>query len=162
MSVKRYKINKRIAAFFITIALSSISGFAQNAFPPHAVPPASFTPEVYFVNLKNGDSLRSPFRVIFGLSQLGIAPAGIDKKATGHHHLLVNTPLPRDLAKSIPFSDQYRHFGAGQTEAVITLPPGKHTLQLLFADYEHKPFVKAASGASIVVFSKQITIEIVP
>ena len=134
---------------------------AQNV-SKHTIPPLSTAPEVYFVNVNNGDQLRSPFRIIFGLSRLGLAPAGMAKEATGHHHLLINTPLPYDLQKPIPFSDKYRHFGGGQSEAVITLPPGKHTLQLLFADAEHKPFVKTASGQSVVVFSRQITIEVLP
>jgi hypothetical protein len=128
----------------------------------YAVPPASLSPEVYFVNLRDGDRLRSPFRVIFGLSRFGLAPAGIDKPATGHHHLLINTPLPRDLTQPIPFSDSYRHFGGGQSEAVLELPPGKHTLQLLFADSGHKPFVTTSSGEKVVIFSKRITIQIEP
>ena len=134
---------------------------AQNV-SKNTIPPLSTAPEVYFVNVNNGDQLRSPFRVIFGLSRLGLAPAGVAKEATGHHHLLINTPLPYDLKKPIPFSDKYRHFGGGQSEAVVTLPPGKHTLQLLFADSEHKPFVKTSSGQSVVVFSRQISIEVLP
>jgi hypothetical protein len=152
---------------FIAIGLAVFCGL--HAVAAHAqstnnfvVPPASLAPEVYFVNLSNGDRVRSPLRVIFGLSRLGLAPAGVDKPATGHHHLLINTPLPADLTKPIPFSDKYIHFGGGQSETVLTLPKGKHTLQLLFADASHKPFVKTASGQSIVVFSKQITIEVVP
>jgi hypothetical protein len=148
------------------ICLSSIgaamSAHAQPTTAPHIVPPASLAAEVYFVNLKDGDRVRSPFRVIFGLSRLGLAPAGIDKAGTGHHHLLINTTLPADLTKPIPFSDSYRHYGGGQSETILTLKPGKHTLQLLFADHAHKPYVKTPAGENIVVFSKQITIEVLP
>jgi hypothetical protein len=163
---KRLDVNfsKRLwmsSSISIVLTLQALACQAQNA-PKHLVPSASLAPEVYFVNLNQGDQVRSPFRVIFGLSRMGLAPTGVDKPATGHHHLLINTPLPIDLTKPIPFSDKYLHFGGGQSETVLTLPKGKHTLQLLFADANHKPFVKTASGQSIVVFSKQITIEVVP
>ena len=143
---------------FGLLKLGISQGQALN--PALSLPPSDLAPAVYFVNLKDGDKLRSPFRVVFGLSRLGLAPAGVDLPVTGHHHLLINTPLPRDLTKPIPFSDKYRHFGGGQSEAVLELAPGKHTLQLLFADHKHRPFVKAKSGEDVVVFSKQITIEV--
>ena len=69
------------------------------------------TLETYFVNLKDGDVVKSRFRVIFGVVGLGIAPAGVEKEGTGHHHLLIDASLPKDLTASIPFSDKYRHFG---------------------------------------------------
>lgn len=93
---------------------------------------------VYFVNLKNGDNVSSPVRVQFGLKGMGVAPAGVEKAGTGHHHLLVgvnsvdaNAPLPTD--------DRHRHFGGGQTEVMLDLKPGTHTLQLLLADQNHIP-----------------------
>jgi hypothetical protein len=156
------KLARKLLFMALSICVTSGStSWAQNQ-NKLTVPPASTAPEVYFVNLNNGDQVRSPFRVIFGLTRLGLAPAGVVKEGTGHHHLLINTPLPYDLNKPIPFSDNYRHFGGGQSEAVISLPAGKHTLQLVFADSEHKPFVKTSTGQSIVVFSKQITIEVLP
>ena len=107
---------------------------------------------VYIVAPANGDVVSSPVKVVFGLSGMGVAPAGMDKVNTGHHHLLVDTPLP-DLATPIPSTDSYRHFGGGQTEAVIELAPGRHTLQLLFADYTHTAHVPP-------VVSEQITITV--
>jgi hypothetical protein len=93
---------------------------------------------VYFVNLKNGDYIPPKSVVRFGLLNMGIAPAGVEKANTGHHHLLVDTPLP-PLDKPIPNDFNHLHFGAGQTEARVTLSPGRHTLQLLFADENHVP-----------------------
>jgi hypothetical protein len=108
---------------------------------------------VYFVNLRDGDKLTSPFRLAFGLIGMGIAPAGVEVANTGHHHLLIDQKLSNDmLLKSIPFTEKYRHYGKGETEATLELPPGKHTLRLLFADAHHKPYYLS---------SKELTIEVV-
>ena len=74
----------------------------------------------------------------FGLVNMGVAPAGIDRPNTGHHHLLVDTKLP-PLDQPIPNDFNHLHFGAGQTEAAVTLSPGRHTLQLLLGDANHVP-----------------------
>jgi Domain of unknown function (DUF4399) len=100
-----------------------------------AAPAAS---SLYFINLKNGDVVASPVLVQFGLSGLGVAPAGVEKAATGHHHLLVDV-AELDVNNALPMSDNIRHFGGGQTEARIELKPGVHTLQLLVADHNHIP-----------------------
>lgn len=106
-----------------------------------ASPPASETPSVYFVNLADGDRVTSPFRVVFGLSGLGVAPALTEKEMTGHHHLLINTELSdEEMEYAIPNDDLHRHFGGGQTETVLDLPPGQHTLQLNFGDLNHEQF----------------------
>jgi hypothetical protein len=112
--------------------------------------PATAGASVYFINLKNGDEVSNPVRVQFGLRGMGVAPAGMEKAGTGHHHLLVdvstvdaNAPLPADA--------NHRHFGAGQTETTVELPPGPHTLQLLLADQNHIPHHP-------VVMSERITI----
>lgn len=76
------------------------------------------------------------FRVWFGLRNMGIAPAGIQKANTGHHHLLIDAPLP-DPNEEMPSNNNHRHFGAGQSEMMLELPPGRHTLQLVMADHEH-------------------------
>lgn len=108
---------------------------------------------VYFVNLRDGDKVTSPFRIAFGLVGMGIAPAGVQVENTGHHHLLIDQRLSNDmLVKSIPFTDKYRHFGRGETEATLELPVGRHTLRLLFADANHKPYYLS---------SKEITIEVI-
>ena len=96
---------------------------------------------VYFINLQDGDTVTSPFKVQFGLTGMGVAPAGMDKEKTGHHHLLVDTTLSAEEMKgAIPVDAKHMHFGGGQTEAMVTLPAGLHTLQLVFANWSHIPF----------------------
>ena len=96
--------------------------------------------KVYFINLKDGAKVINPFVVQFGLTGMGVAPAGVEKEKTGHHHLLIDTELKGDeLNQPIPADEQHKHFGAGQTEASITLPPGTHTLQLVLGDWSHIP-----------------------
>jgi len=95
--------------------------------------------ELYFANLEDGQHVSSPFRVIFGLKGMGVAPAGVDHPNTGHHHLLINTTLSaEEMEFAIVKDDQHRHFGRGQTEAVIDLPPGQHKLQLVLGDQGHE------------------------
>ena len=97
-----------------------------------------FSEKVYFINLKDGDELKSPFLIQFGLSGNGIAPAGIDIDNTGHHHLLINVDEV-NYSMPIPSSKQHLHFGLGQTETKLNLPPGKHKLQLILGDKYHVP-----------------------
>jgi hypothetical protein len=93
---------------------------------------------VYFVDVKNGDTLKPTTIMHFGLKSMGVAPAGVVKPNSGHHHLLIDTDLP-PLNKPVPNDPQHLHFGGGQTEAEVTLTPGRHTLQLLLADKDHIP-----------------------
>lgn len=106
---------------------------------------------VHFSNLRNGYQVRSPFMVEFAVKGMGVVPAGKVLAGTGHHHLLVNTPLPPSVTDKLPFNDGHRHFGKGQTFAVVDLPPGQHKLRLLFADHEHRPYF---------VFSPEITVTV--
>ena len=106
---------------------------------------------VHFSNLKTGYRVRSPFWVEFGIRGMGVIPAGNKNEKAGHHHILIDTPLPRDHTAPIPFSNTHKHFGKGQTGTEIDLPPGRHTLRLLFADHAHKPYF---------VFSNEIAIEV--
>jgi Domain of unknown function (DUF4399) len=105
---------------------------------------------LYFVNLKNGDVVTSPVLVQFGLRGLGVAPAGVDKENTGHHHLLIDV-AEVDVNSALPMSDTIRHFGGGQTEARVELKPGTHTLQLLLADHNHIPHHPAVISDRITV-----------
>jgi hypothetical protein len=107
---------------------------------------------VRFSNLKNGYTVRSPFWIEFGIRGMGVIPAGNPNQRAGHHHLLVDTPLPANHTEKIPFSDTHKHFGKGQTGTALDLKPGKHTLRLLFADHDHRPYF---------VYSPEITIEVV-
>lgn len=95
---------------------------------------------VQVANLRDGDVVRSPFRVDFAVRGMGVIPAGQPHPKAGHHHVLLNTPLPMNPGDKIPFNDYHRHYGKGQTGAVLALPAGKHTLRLLFADHDHRPY----------------------
>ena len=98
----------------------------------------SANPKVYFINLEDGDRVESPFLIQFGLSGMGIAPAGTDRSNTGHHHLLINVD-DIDLSKPIPSSSNHIHFGGGQTESLVNLMPGDYSLQLVLGDMTHTP-----------------------
>ncbi len=105
-------------------------------------------------NLSSGDNVESPFVVKFGMSHWGIAPAEHMHPLTGHHHLLVDIPLPIPLNVPIAFTDNYRHFGKGQMEAVLDLPVGKHSLQLLLADHKHIPYFVYSNAVTVNVTRK--------
>ncbi len=97
--------------------------------------------EVYFISPHDGATVRGPVTVRFGLKGMGIAPAGVKFDNTGHHHLLVDTDFSDlKLDAPMPATDKILHFGKGQTETTLTLTPGKHTLEIVFADYLHNSF----------------------
>jgi hypothetical protein len=103
-----------------------------------APPPSA---SVYIISPRDGDTTASPFKVQFGLTGMGIAPAGVDKPKTGHHHLIIDATLSaEELKQPIAIDAKHVHFGGGQTEAMVTLPPGQHTLQLVLGDWSHVPF----------------------
>jgi Domain of unknown function (DUF4399) len=110
---------------------------------------------VRFANLRNGDVIRSPFWIEFGVRGMGVIPAGNPHPRAGHHHLLVDTPLPLNYQDTIPFSDTHRHYGKGQTGTQLELAPGKHRLRLLFADHEHRPYFVYSPEITITVEGKR-------
>jgi len=124
---------------------------APAAPPPAAAPAAAPAPAAltrkpapagavaYIIEPADGARVSNPVRVVFGLKGIGVAPAGVDRNDAGHHHLLVDAPLPADLGLPIPNDEQHRHFGGGQTEVELTLPPGRHTLQMVLGDHLHIP-----------------------
>jgi len=102
--------------------------------------PAPEGAEVYFINLEDGATVSSPVLIQFGARGLGIAPAGVEKEKTGHHHLIINEAIEgEELDAPIPSDDQHRHFGGGQTEVTVELPVGTHVLQLVMGDHNHIP-----------------------
>jgi hypothetical protein len=117
------------------VALAPFSALAQDT-------PAPEGAEVYFVNLEDGMTVSLPVEIVFGLRGMGVAPAGTERDATGHHHLLVNRAAfgsedAEEMEFGIPADEQHIHFGGGQTETTIDLPPGQHTLQLVMGDLNH-------------------------
>ncbi len=108
--------------------------------------------KAYFINLKDGADVTSPFLVQFGLSGMGIAPAGVEKPNTGHHHLLIDAKMSdEEMKEAIPMDDHHKHFGGGQTEAMVTLPPGQHTLQLMLGDWSHVPLQPPVMSEPITI-----------
>jgi hypothetical protein len=139
-------MTKLIATALAFIAAAVIAGSAA------AQTPSPAGAKVYIINLKDGAKVTSPFLVQFGLSGMGVAPAGVEKPNTGHHHLLIDTKLTDEQMKaSIPADDTHKHFGGGQTEAMVTLPNGKHTLQLVMGDWTHIPHVPPVMSQVITV-----------
>lgn len=135
----------RLLPVLFAVLLSFLSAAAAAAEPevlphPWVVPPPNRSPEAYFTNVKDGDVLQAPFVLRFGLSMRGLVPAGKTADRAGHHHLLVNQPLPLDFRKPLPFTEKYIHFGKGQMEHVVDLPPGTYTFNLLLADQGHIPY----------------------
>jgi hypothetical protein len=140
-----------------TMALDApIEGFAQQAIP--ARKPSTPNARVYFIDLKDGATVPSRFKLRFGIENMEIAPAGVAKPNTGHHHLLIDSELP-PLDQPIPSDFNHVHFGGGQTEAEITLPAGEHTLQLLLGDQAHIPHDPPVVSEVIHVRVDPVTVE---
>lgn len=124
----------RIAVAALLAALSAMPAVAQDRTP------APEGAAVYIVSPADGATVTSPVTVVFGLAGMGVAPAGIEAADTGHHHLLINVdPASVALDEGIPSDDMHRHFGGGQTQAVLDLPAGTHTLALMLGDHFHVP-----------------------
>ena len=108
----------------------------------NAVESLSHAPEnarAYLIEPADGETVASEFTAKFGLSGMTLAPAGIQKAGTGHHHLLIDLAELPPLNEPLPATENIKHFGKAQTEAKLTLAPGKHTLQLVLGDYTHIP-----------------------
>jgi hypothetical protein len=125
-------------ATLLVVGGSLVAGAALgDAKMPRTQRPASA--KLYFISPSDGAVVTSPVTIRFGLKGMGVAPAGVDRPDTGHHHLVVDAELPPpDLP--VPTSDHYIHFGKGQTETTLELAPGQHTLQLILGDRNHVPF----------------------
>ena len=122
------------ATLLAVLAAGCMAAYAQ--LPRSPAPEAA---ALYFISPGPGETVGSPVTVRFGLSGMGVAPAGIEKENTGHHHLLIDLDEPPAMGLPIPSDDRHRHFGGGQTEVSLELPPGEHTLQLLLGDHNHVP-----------------------
>ena len=145
-----------LISFFLLLAMANLAADEKTGQESAAVSqrsPSSDGAAVSFHNPENGDVVAPTFTVKFLISGMGIAPAGSDIENTGHHHLLIDLAELPDMNQPLPSSQQIRHFGKGQSETELTLPEGEHTLQLLFADYLHRPH-------DPVVISDKITITV--
>jgi hypothetical protein len=147
----------RIGALILACGMLAACGQPETAAPaaPAAAPPpaAAATPPpaaltrkpapagamAYIIEPADGARVTNPVRVVFGLKGIGVAPAGVDRNDAGHHHLLIDTAMPANLALPLPNDEQHRHFGGGQTEVELTLAPGRHTLQMVLGDHLHIP-----------------------
>ena len=128
--------------------VSAQEGAGGAALPRTASPAGA---EVYLVSPADGAEVTSPVTIRFGLRGMGVAPAGVTSPNTGHHHLLIDVAeLPPDDLP-LPASDQIRHFGLGQTETSLELPPGQHTLQLVLGDALHIPHDPPVRSAKITI-----------
>jgi Domain of unknown function (DUF4399) len=139
-----------VISFFLTFWLSFgvvTPATSANELISHAPLEA----KAYIIEPQDGATVPQDFTVKFGLSGMGIAPAGIERDNTGHHHLLVDLAETPDLTTSLPANENIRHFGGGQTETQLTLPPGEHTLQLLLGNYVHIPHDKPVISPKIKV-----------
>lgn len=127
---------------------------AQQAAPQLPRMSAPEDAEVYILSPEDGAEVSSPFTVRFGLRGMGVAPAGVQFENTGHHHLLINVEELPPESLPLPATDQVLHFGLGQTETDLELPPGQYTLQLVLGDHLHIPHEPP-------VMSEKITITVV-
>jgi hypothetical protein len=100
--------------------------------------PAPEGARLYFIEPVDGATVTSPVTVRFGLAGMGVAPAGVPFEKTGHHHLVIDAELP-PMDAAFPKDERHLHFGGGQTETVVELSPGEHTLQLVLGDHNHVP-----------------------
>jgi hypothetical protein len=150
-----------VAGLLATPAFAQAPSGTPAPAQEHAAPPSGFkrTPSpagafVYIGWPNDGEVLHTTHvKVWFGARGIGVAPAGTNRPNTGHHHLLIDTALP-PLDEPIPNDKNHLHFGLGQTETTIELPPGTHTLQLLMGDADHVPHDPA-------LMSRKITIHVV-
>ena len=106
---------------------------------------------VYFISPQDGAVVNSEFTVQFGLKGMGVAPAGVQKEHTGHHHLLIDVDTLPAMDVPLPATDHIKHFGGGQTETTLSLEPGQHTLQLLLGDYAHIPMNPPVMSEKITI-----------
>lgn len=134
-------------ALVVSGVLATPLGLAGQAESPEGA-------SAYIISPKDGAVVSSPVLVQFGLANMGVAPAGVQKPATGHHHLLIDLEELPDLDAPMPADEQHRHFGGGQTQVELELAPGKHSLQLLLGDYVHRPHNPPVMSEKITITVK--------
>jgi hypothetical protein len=137
----------RMAALVVMTVLLGTPALPQGK-------PAPDGAYLYFIWPQDGAVIKGGFSCRFGLRNMGVTHAGDDFANSGHHHLLIDVDEPLDPNDAIPQDKNHLHFGVGQTEARIELPPGKHILQLVLGDAKHFPFKPPVVSKKITVFIK--------
>lgn len=137
---------------YITVAVMSLGTSVTQADDKPESKEAESAVNLYIITPGNGYKVTSPVTVRFGLKGMGVAPAGVDKPNTGHHHLLIDVDKLPDLSLPIPADEHHRHFGGGQTEVTLDLSPGKHKLQLVLANHSHIPHNPPIISKPVTVF----------
>lgn len=132
-----------------TLACGLVAAFVVGAQAQDRTP-APEGASVYIISPSNGETVETPVTVRFGAQGVGVAPAGVGRENTGHHHLLIDTGMP-DLDQPIPADDHHVHFGGGQTETTLELAPGEHTLRLLMGDANHVPHDPPIASAPVTI-----------
>lgn len=152
---------KLILLFVLLIFFNSCNSNEEKAKVEKEDKPASLISEapdgasVYFISPKDGDIVEGgDITIRFGLKGMGVAPAGVNKENTGHHHILIDLEELPDMSKPLPATEQIVHFGGGQTEASIRLKKGTHTLQLLLGNFAHVPHSKPVLSEKITITVK--------
>lgn len=136
---------RRLTLVTLSAFVLAAPALAQTAAPDGA--------KVYFISPQDGAEISAPVTVKFGLSGMGVAPAGVEKAKTGHHHLLIDVDKI-DLDNPLPADNNHKHFGGGQTETTVTLAPGQHTLQLVLGDHNHVPHKPPVMSDKITITVK--------
>jgi len=143
-SIKKISIGKLIGIISMSCLVST--AVARTPSPDDA--------NLYIISPAHGETVTGPVTVRFGLKGMGVAPAGLEKKNTGHHHLLIDTVV-KTMDKAIPKDATHKHFGGGQTQGTIILSPGRHTLQLMLGDKSHVPHNPPVMSQKITIFVKK-------
>lgn len=141
-------MRKSLTAWPLVLALFSGLALADRTSSPEGA-------NAYIISPADGQTVGQTVAIQFGLENMGVAPAGVERSKTGHHHLLIDVEELPPMDRPLPASDNIIHFGGGQTQVTVRLEPGKHTLQLVLGDHTHTPHYPS-------VKSKKITINVRP
>ncbi len=153
-------VARRCSCLLLALAVALTTGTTTSArshsvnkspVPKLSPQPSAAGAAVYLIAPRDGEVVGQTFTVVFGLRGMGVAPAGTTLAHTGHHHLLIDYPGIPALERTLPSSEQLRHFGGGQTQTVLNLAPGQHSLRLLFADGRHLPHKPPLLSDTIVI-----------
>lgn len=133
---------------YVLVVLGTGVAHAAEGLPRSPAPAGA---DLYFISPKNGAIVAPTFTVRFGLRGMGVAPAGVERENTGHHHILIDVAELPPMDQPLPASENVVHFGAGQTETQLTLKPGTHTLQLVLGNHLHIPHDPPVMSEKITV-----------